>query len=171
MACGEKASDLRRQALCYVIALVVGMGHAWMYSSMAGEISRYSIDGRRSGYIYLSEENQRLQDDDFANPGLLWVERGRERWNQSDGTTATSCANCHGDATTSMRGVRTRYPLVDPTRGELINLEQRINRCRVQYMQARPLPYESEILLDLTAFISFQSRGMPIDVRIDGPAQ
>jgi hypothetical protein len=37
----------------------------------AGEVSRYIVDGRRSGYTYLSEENQRLQDDDFANPGLL----------------------------------------------------------------------------------------------------
>ena len=35
------------------------------------------VDGRRSGYVYLSEENRRLQDDAFGNPGLLWVERGR----------------------------------------------------------------------------------------------
>src|SRR5262245_15917323 len=171
MACGEKASDLRRQALCYVIALVVGMGHAWMYSSMAGEINRYIIDGRRSGYTYLSEENQRLQDDDFANPGLLWVERGRERWSQVHGAAAQSCASCHGDAATSMRGVRTRYPVFDPTRGRLINLEQRINRCRVEHMQATPFAYESEALLDLTAFVGFQSRGMPIDVQIDGAAR
>ena len=151
------------------IALVVALGCTWRGSSLAGEISRYSIDGRRSGYTYLSAENQRLQDDDFANPGLLWVERGRERWSQVDG--AASCASCHGDADTSMRGVRARYPVFDPERGALINLEQRINRCRIQYMQARPYPYESETLLDLTAFIGFQSRGMPIDVRIDGPAQ
>jgi L-cysteine S-thiosulfotransferase len=171
MACGEKASDLWRRALYYVIALVVGMGHAWMYSSMAGDINRYTIDGRRSGYTYLSEENQRLQDDDFANPGLLWVDRGRERWKQVDGVAATSCASCHGDAATSMYGVRTRYPLFDRTRGKLINLEQQINRCRAQHMQATPYPYESETLLDLSAFIGFQSRGMPMDVKIDGPAQ
>jgi len=142
-----------------------------MYSSMAGEINRYIIDGRRSGYTYLSEENQRLQDDDFANPGLLWVERGRERWSQVDDASATSCASCHGDAATSMHGVRTRYPLFDRTRGKLINLEQQINRCRAQHMQATPYPYESETLLDLSAFIGFQSRGMPMDVQVDGPAQ
>jgi L-cysteine S-thiosulfotransferase len=171
MACGGKASGLWRREWWFAIALVMGMGSTWRVSSMAGEISRYSIDGRRSGYTYLSEENQRLQDDDFANPGLLWVERGRERWSQVDGAAAASCASCHGDAATSMRGVRARYPLFDPMRGEIINLEQRINRCRVQYMQAMPYPYESETLLDLTALIGFQSRGMPIDVRIDGPAQ
>jgi sulfur-oxidizing protein SoxA len=140
MVCSEKASVLWRLALRFVIALVVSMGDAWMGSSMAGEISHYSVDGRRSGYTYLSEVNQRLQDDDFANPGLLWVERGRERWTQVDGAAATSCAGCHGDAATSMRGVRTRYPLFDPTRGKLVNLEQQINRCRVQHMQAMPYP-------------------------------
>jgi L-cysteine S-thiosulfotransferase len=171
MACGEKASDLWRQALCFVIALIVGMGHVWVSSLMAGDINRYIIDGRRSGYTYLSKENQRLQDDDFANPGLLWVDRGRERWKQVDGAAATSCASCHGDAATSMHGVRTRYPLFDPTRGKLINLEQQINRCRAQHMQATPYPYESEMLLDLSAFIGFQSRGMPMDVQVDGPAQ
>ena len=38
------------------------------------------VDGRRSGYVYLSEENRRLQDDAFGNPGLLWVERGSALW-------------------------------------------------------------------------------------------
>lgn len=138
---------------------------------MAQEPSRYIVDGRRSGYSYLSEENQRLQDDDFANPGLLWVERGRELWHQSDAPSAKSCANCHGDAADGMRGVRTRYPRFDPSRGTLINLEQQINQCRVARMQATPYPYESEALLVLTAFVAFQSRGMPIDVRIDGASQ
>jgi sulfur-oxidizing protein SoxA len=139
--------------------------------SLAEEPNRDIVDGRRSGYTYLSEENQRLQDDDFANPGLLWVERGRELWRQPDAPTAKSCASCHGDAADSMRGVRTRYPRFDPTRGTLINLEQQINQCRGARMQATPYPYESEALLALTAFVAFQSRGMPIAVRIEGPAQ
>ena len=58
----------------------------------------------------------------------------------------------------------------DPRRGKLINLEQQINRCRQERLQARPYPYESEALLGLAAFVSAQSRGLPIDVRIDGPA-
>jgi sulfur-oxidizing protein SoxA len=152
-------------------ALVIGLAYVGLGLSRAGELSRFTVDGRHSGYTYLSAENQRLQDDDFANPGLLWVERGRERWTQMDGATAQSCASCHGDAAESMRGVRTRYPRFDPARGKLINLEQQINRCREQRLQATPYPYESESLLDLTAFVGFQSRGLPIDVSIDGPAQ
>ena len=154
-----------------VAALAIGIAYAGMGLSMAGGLSRYFVDGRRSGYTYLSAENQRLQDDDFANPGLLWVERGRERWRQVDGSMAQSCASCHGDAAGSMHGVRTRYPRFDPAHGKLINLEQQINRCREERLQATPYPYDSEDLLDLTAFVGFQSRGLPMDVSIDGPAQ
>jgi sulfur-oxidizing protein SoxA len=138
---------------------------------MAGDLDRYSVDGRRSGYTYLSAENRQLQDDEFANPGLLWVEHGRELWKQADGTAGASCASCHGNAAESMWGVRSRYPRFDPPRRKLINLEQQINRCRADHMQAAPYPYESEPLLALTTFVSFQSRGLPIEVRIDGPAQ
>ena len=149
---------------------------------LADELSPYTVEDRRSGYTYLSEDNQRLQDDDFANPGLLWVEQGRTLWHRADGTAGMSCTSCHGDATVSMRGVRTRYPRFDPQRGKLISLEQQINHCRTQRMQASPsgatvsaqgeaLPYESEALLALTTFVGWQSRGLPMHVSIDGPAQ
>ena len=103
-------------------------------------------------------------------PGLLWVEQGRELWRHADGASGASCATCHGEAVESMRGVRTRYPHFDPQRGKLINLEQQINRCREAHMQAPAYPYESAALLALTTFVSFQSRGLPMDVRSDGPA-
>jgi sulfur-oxidizing protein SoxA len=155
------------------LARLVVLGMVWIGGSvrLAGEPPRYIVEERRSGYTYLSEENQRLQDDEFANPGMLWVEHGRELWPRVDGTAAKSCASCHGEAAESMRGVRTRYPRFDVARGKLINLEQQINHCRTERMQATPYPYESEALLALTTFVSFQSRGLPIDVRIDGAAQ
>ena len=31
-----------------------------------------------SGYAFLTPETQALQDDDFANPGMLWVESGQQ---------------------------------------------------------------------------------------------
>ena len=130
----------------------------------------YSVAGRRSGYTYLSEEHRQLQDDTFGNPGMLWVERGRALWDQPQGGGQQACASCHGDAATSMRGVRTRYPQFDPRSGKLINLEQRINRCRTEQLQAEAYPYESEALLALSAFVSFQSRGLPLNVDITGPA-
>jgi sulfur-oxidizing protein SoxA len=168
---GEKVSGPGCRAFGLAVALAVGIVSAGMGSSTADELSRYVVEGRRSGYTYLSAENQRLQDDDFAHPGLLWVERGQELWRQQSGPAAPSCASCHGDAAESMRGVQARYPRFDPTRGRLINLEQQINRCRQERMLATPYPYESDPLLALTAFVGFQSRGLPVDVRIDGPAQ
>ncbi len=135
------------------------------------ESSPYSVDGRRSGYTYLSQENQKLQDDEFGNPGMLWVERGRELWEQTQGTSQKSCASCHGDAATSMRGTRARHPQFDSRLNKLINLEQQINRCREEHMQAAAYPYESEDVLALSTFVSFQSRGLPLQVQIDGPAK
>ena len=134
------------------------------------ETSPYRVAGRRSGYTYLSEEHRQLQDDAFGNPGMLWVERGRALWDQTQGDSQQACASCHGDAATSMRGVRTRYPQFDPRTKKLINLEQQINRCRTEQLQAEAYPYESEALLALSAFVGFQSRGMPLAVDIKGPA-
>lgn len=131
---------------------------------------RKVVDGRRSGYTYLSEENRRLQDDEFGNPGLLWVERGGELWLQPHGPSQQSCASCHADAASTMRGTRTRFPRFDSRRNRLINLEQQINRCREERLGAAAYAYESEELLALTALVSFQSRGLPLNVAIEGPA-
>lgn len=128
----------------------------------------HEVDGRRSGYTYLGEESRALQDDAFANPGLLWVERGETLWSEPAGA-GKSCQDCHGDAGDSMKGVRARYPVYDQALGRPVSLEQRINQCRVERMQATPWPWESEELLAITAFVGGQSQGMPVDVRIDGP--
>lgn len=125
----------------------------------------------RSGYTFLSEENQQLQNDDFANPGMLWAEKGRELWKAIEGRTGKSCASCHQEAEQSMRGVRARYPQFDPRRKKLISLEQRINQCRVTRMQTKAYPYESEALLALTTFVGLQSRGMPVQVEVTEPAR
>lgn len=132
---------------------------------------RDTENDRRSGYDFLSEENQQLQNDEFANPGMLWVEKGRELWQKADGPTVKSCQSCHEDAEKSMRGVRAQYPKFDSRRKKLISLEQQINRCRELHLQAKPYPYESDPLLALTTFVGFQSRGMPVNVHIDGLAR
>jgi len=124
----------------------------------------------RSGYTYLSEATRQLQDDDFANPGMLWVDKGLRLWTQAAGSAAQSCQSCHGQARESMRSVAARYPAYSPAIGHVINLEQQINRCRVLRLKVSALSYESEDLLALTAFISHQAKGLPMQVRIDGPA-
>src|SRR5262249_12282101 len=78
-----------------------------------------------------------------------------------------SCADCHGDARQSMKAVAARYPAFDPARGKLLNLEQRIDACRVDRQKAPSFAYESKELLALSAYVARQSRGLPIEPRID----
>ena len=108
-----------------------------------------------------------MQDDDTANPGMLWVLDGEALWKRKDGAAGKSCADCHGDARASMKGVAARYPAFDATRKRPVDLEQRINICRVDQQQATPLAFESKDLLALMAYVGNQSRGMPIEITVD----
>jgi sulfur-oxidizing protein SoxA len=124
----------------------------------------------RSGLTFLTEETRAMQGDSFANPGYLWVDRGRELFEQSEG--GRSCAACHAPAGEKpMAGVATRYPRYDASVGTLLNLEGRINQCRQRHQGKPAFAYESEALLALTAYIANQSRGLPIEVSIDGEAR
>lgn len=127
------------------------------------------LDQLKSGSAFLGQDLRTLQADEFANPGMLWVERGERLWSEPAGKEKRSCAGCHSVA--SMRGVALRYPKIDEASGKLFNLEGRINLCRTERMGAQALSYESEDLLALTTFVARQSRGMPIGVAIDGPAR
>jgi sulfur-oxidizing protein SoxA len=119
---------------------------------------------KKSGYEFSSRETKAMQDDDTANPGFLWVQQGETLWRRRDGTAGKSCADCHADG--SMRGVAARYPAFAPEAGGVIDLEQRINRCRTEHQQAKPLAYESDNLLALTTYVANQSRGMEIAVSV-----
>jgi sulfur-oxidizing protein SoxA len=127
--------------------------------------------GRRSGYSFMTPETQAIQNDDTANPGMLWVLDGEKLWNSKTGTAAKACADCHNDAGVSMKGVAAHYPAFDKTLGRPVNLEQRINLCRAGKQQASPLPYEGHDLLALSAFIARQSRDLPIESGSDPQLQ
>src|SRR5262249_47237966 len=112
-----------------------------------------------------------MQKDDFTNPGMLWVDRGRKLWSEAPAPGAQPCAGCHGDAAAGMKGVAARYPLVDKASGRLMTIERRVQQCRAERQNAPPLAYESQELLSLTAYVAHQSRGLPIEVSVDGPAR
>jgi sulfur-oxidizing protein SoxA len=121
----------------------------------------------KSGIEFASAETRALQQDDFANPGMLWVVRGEKLWNADAGRGGNSCASCHGNAAASMKGVAARYPVIDPGAARLVNVEERINLCRVRHQDAAPFKHESDELHALAAYVSHQSRGMPMKVAID----
>ena len=122
---------------------------------------------RRSGFSFMAPETQAMQNDDAANPGMLWVLDGEKLWNGKAGAAGKACADCHNDARVSMKGVAARYPVYDKSRGRPVDLEARINLCRAEHQQATPLAYESHDLLALTAFIAQQSRGIEISAGSD----
>jgi len=125
------------------------------------------LSDRKSGYEFMARETRAMQDDDTANPGMLWVLDGETLWNRKEGAAAKSCADCHGDARASMKGVAARYPAFSAARGRPVDLEQRINICRTERQQSTPLPFESKELLALAAYVGRQSRGMPIEIADD----
>lgn len=124
--------------------------------------SALAADDRRSGADFMSPATQAMQRDDAQNPAMLWVISGEAQWSAAAGSSAKSCASCHGEARTSMRGVAARFPAFHADSGKTVNLSQRINICRERKQQAAPWRAESEELLGMEAYIALQSRGMPV---------
>jgi sulfur-oxidizing protein SoxA len=122
-----------------------------------------ALDQRRSSYEDMSRDTKAMQDDDLTNPAMLSVLDGEALWTAKAGASGKSCADCHGDAEASMKGVAARYPALDAATGRPVNLEQRINLSRERDQKAAPFRYESAEMLALTAYIALQSRGQPID--------
>lgn len=128
-----------------------------------------SAEEKRSTFADMSADIQAMQQDDFLNPGMLWVTEGEELWSEAPGT-GPSCADCHG-APEEMAGVAARYPAWDETLDQAVDLEQRINLCRVRHQNSEALGRETSPLLALAALVAHQSRGHPItpsdDPRMD----
>ncbi len=114
---------------------------------------------RVSGSTFLTPETVAQQNDDFENLGYLWVERGADLFEQGE----TSCTSCHEDG---LESVAAQYPALNTETQTLINLEGRINLCRTRHQGLTALPYESDELLSLTAFVAEQSRGLPMNVEV-----
>lgn len=124
----------------------------------------------RSGSAFLSPDMARQQGDETRNPGFFWVEQGEELFSVSP-PGGEACVTCHAAPRQSLRGAATRYPQVDAASGKLLNLEGRIEQCRVERQKQPGFGYESAELLAMTAYVASLSRGLPMSVRTDGPAQ
>ncbi len=123
-----------------------------------------------SGYNMRDAKTQAMQDDDFDNPGFLWIEQGASLWDKVDGEEGKSCASCHGKAEESMKGVGAKFPKYVAAKKNIVNLELQVNDCR-KLMKAKPFKYESNEMMGTVAYVKYQSRGMPVNVTIDGEAK
>lgn len=130
-----------------------------------------------SGYETATPETRAMQDDDFENPTMPYVDAAAEIYSTPAGEANKSCADCHGapdDASGGptgipMKGVYARYPVYDEKTQKPINVELRINRCREENQKAQPFKYESDELLGMTGLVNMQSRGMPMVTTADDP--
>lgn len=122
-----------------------------------------------SGWHFRENETRAMQADDFDNPGMLAVEQGLELWNTVDGSEGKSCASCH-EGIEATAGMRTQMPKFNEAKGTLYTMEMFINDCRTERMGAEAWKWNSNQMKGMTAAITVQSRGMPMNVAIDGPA-
>lgn len=129
-----------------------------------------NLDEVYSGWLFRSAETQAMEADDFDNPAMLFVEDARVAWNTAEGSMDKSCADCHGTPEEGMTGVRPVYPKWNEGAEEVRTLAMQINACREENMGAEPYGYTSGDMVNMEALISSVSRGMPVNVAIDGPA-
>jgi sulfur-oxidizing protein SoxA len=128
------------------------------------------MDEVLSGWRFRSDETQALQMDDFENPGMVFVDQAQEAWDTAEGSEGKSCASCHGDVNEGMVGVRAVYPKWNDDAGEVRTLAMQINSCREDRMGADKWKYTGGQMAAMEALISIPSRGLPVNVAIDGGA-
>ena len=138
-------------------------------SAPAPEFLKDKMDTIHSGWLYREDETRDLERDDFDNPGMVYVDRGLDMWNSAIGKNGESCAGCH-EGPESMAGLRAVTPRVDEKTGALMTVENYIDKCVTERMGLESWNWTGNEMKDMLALISMQSRGMIVNVAIDGPA-
>jgi sulfur-oxidizing protein SoxA len=126
-----------------------------------------NLDTVYSGWHFRSGETQVLQMDDFENPAFVFVDQGVDLFDKVEGSEGKACASCHEDVA-DFAGLRPTLPRVE--NGELVTMEDLVNECRTDRMGAEPWKYSGGQMTSVTALIGLQSRGMSINVAVDGDA-
>jgi sulfur-oxidizing protein SoxA len=129
-----------------------------------------NLDTIYSGWVFRSDETQEMQMDDFDNPGMIWVETGRENFAAVDGSEGKSCASCH-NSPEELAGVKAVYPKWNEAAGEVRTIQMQVNDCRESRMGAEKWKTDAGDMLNMEALLASVSRGLPVNVAIDGPAQ
>lgn len=127
------------------------------------------LDEIYSGWHFRNDGTQAMEMDDFDNPGMIWVEQAREAWATPEGSAGKSCADCHGEPE-DMAGVKAVYPKWDEGAGQVMTLQMKMNECRTERMGAEAWKTDKGGSIPMEALLASVSRGMPVNVAIDGPA-
>lgn len=138
-----------------------------MVSTVKAPAHMENVDTIYSGWHFRSPETQTLETDDFENPAMVFVDQGIDLFETADGSAGKSCSNCHENVE-DFAGLRTQLPRVED--GKLVAMEDLVNSCRTERMGAEPWKWSGGQMTAVTALIGLQSRGMPMNVSIDGEA-
>ena len=124
----------------------------------------------KSGYEYIKPATRATQDDDFANPGLLFVIRGQHLFNNKQNDADKACAECHDKDGVKLNTKNiARYPVYSEVDAEVITLQKKISRCRNDNTGSRALPTNHPDLLALETFVRNLAIGETVNVQTDGP--
>ena len=128
-----------------------------------------NLDTIYSGWHFRTDETQAHQIDDFDNPAMIFVDQAADLFETVDGAAGESCASCH-DGVESFKGLQASMPKVDAETGKLVVMEDLINKCRTDRMEADAWKWSGGDMQGMVALIGLQSRGLPMNVAIDGDA-
>src|SRR5260370_951971 len=136
------------------------------------------ISDRKSGYEFMARETRAMQDDDTANPGMLWGLDREALWNRKEGAAAKSCADFHAYARVAecqediwgqrlagaviAHGHPSGSPLYRLEWQALGSLQRRLRNCLVG-MPAVAYPSGAPEYVDLDLYLIWRARGMPIE--------
>ena len=58
---------------------------SFLFSVAYSEEKPYSLNELKSGSYFSRSETRDIENDEFSNPGMIWVEKGEELFNLIDG--------------------------------------------------------------------------------------
>lgn len=145
-------------------------GEIEMVTKTAAPEHMENIDEIISGWHFRTDETQAQQMDDFENQGMIFVDQAMEAWETAEGSEGKACADCHDDPSETMVGVAATYPKFNAEAGELRTVQMQMNDCRVNRMGAEAWKYDAGAAINMEAMIASHSRGLPVNVAIDGDA-
>lgn len=149
---------------------------------IAGSAQGSSPEEDRAAFqAYFHERFPNVPPDDFVNGVYAIDAASREQWETIEDfppyevnidrgrklfETPFANGRGYGDCFDNAGiGIRQNYPYFDVDRQEVITLELAVNECRIANGE-KAYKYSKGPLADISAYMSYTSRGNPIDVRI-----
>jgi sulfur-oxidizing protein SoxA len=118
------------------------------------------MDFQNGVYSILPEAREQWESIEEFPPYEIAIENG-EKLYHSKFANGKSLADCFGPE----GAVRGQYPFWDKDRGMVITMERAVNECR-EANGEKPYGWKKGKIADVTAYMSFNSRGQEVKVEI-----